>query len=165
MRCALLNNRVSGNGGNDIPFQIAVHNGEEDLKEEVHGIDQHRKQVQPRFSQHVDRCCRMTRETKKQVCLFVCSLVRMPNASYKCCFRDTWEASSWYSSGEISRVRYRLSTVSESVEDADSDNEERVVSSGNDLEGNSCVSLSRGGWDGGRGQKAGRAKPRKGSCG
>jgi hypothetical protein len=35
-----------------IPFQIAVHDGEEDLKEEVDGIDKHCYQVEPRFSRH-----------------------------------------------------------------------------------------------------------------
>lgn len=34
------------------PFQIAVHNREEDLKEQVDGIYQHRQQVQPRFTSH-----------------------------------------------------------------------------------------------------------------
>lgn len=29
----------------DVPFQIAVHDGEEDLQEEVYGIYEHRKQV------------------------------------------------------------------------------------------------------------------------
>ena len=35
-----------------IPFEIAVHDGEEDLKEEVDGIDKHCYQVEPRFSRH-----------------------------------------------------------------------------------------------------------------
>jgi hypothetical protein len=35
-----------------IPFQIAVHDGEEDLKEKVDGIDKHCYQVEPRFSRH-----------------------------------------------------------------------------------------------------------------
>lgn len=37
------------------PFQIAVHDGEEHLEEEVDGVDQHRQQVQPRFTGH-DEC-------------------------------------------------------------------------------------------------------------
>ena len=36
----------------NVPFQIAVHDGEEDLKEEVDGIDKHRYQVEPRFARH-----------------------------------------------------------------------------------------------------------------
>jgi len=35
-----------------VAFQIAVHDGEEDLKEEVDGIDKHCYQVEPRFSRH-----------------------------------------------------------------------------------------------------------------
>ncbi|KAK4064063.1 uncharacterized protein Triagg1_9219 [Trichoderma aggressivum f. europaeum] len=35
-----------------IPFQIAVHDGEKNLKEQVDGVDQHRQQEQPRFSRH-----------------------------------------------------------------------------------------------------------------
>jgi len=38
-----------------ITFQIAVHNGEEHLKEQVDGIDQYRQQVQPCFPGHHDR--------------------------------------------------------------------------------------------------------------
>lgn len=34
------------------PFQIAVHDGEEHLEEEVDGVDQHRQQVEPRFAGH-----------------------------------------------------------------------------------------------------------------
>ena len=34
------------------PFEIAVHDGEEHLEEEVDGIDQYRQQVQPRFTRH-----------------------------------------------------------------------------------------------------------------
>lgn len=37
------------------PFQIAVHDGEEHLEEEVDGVDQHRQQVEPRFAGH-DGC-------------------------------------------------------------------------------------------------------------
>lgn len=35
-----------------IPFKIAVHDGEKNLKEQVDGVDQHRQQEQPRFSRH-----------------------------------------------------------------------------------------------------------------
>jgi hypothetical protein len=35
-----------------VAFQITVHNREEDLKEQVDGIDQHRQQKKPRFSGH-----------------------------------------------------------------------------------------------------------------
>lgn len=34
------------------PFEVAVHDGEEDLEEQVDGIDEHGEQVQPRFSRH-----------------------------------------------------------------------------------------------------------------
>lgn len=36
----------------DVPFQVAVHDSEEDLKEKVDGVEQHRQEVQPRFSGH-----------------------------------------------------------------------------------------------------------------
>lgn len=36
----------------DLPFQVAVHDREKHLKEEVDGIYQHRQQVQPRFAGH-----------------------------------------------------------------------------------------------------------------
>lgn len=39
-------------GVNVIAFQIAVHDGEKNLKEQVDGVDQHRQQEQPRFSRH-----------------------------------------------------------------------------------------------------------------
>lgn len=39
--------------GDDIPFQVAVHDGEEDLQEQVDGIYEHGKEVQPRFARHV----------------------------------------------------------------------------------------------------------------
>jgi len=42
--------------GQNSPFQIAVHDGEEDLKKEVDSIYQYRYQVQPCFSGHHD-CC------------------------------------------------------------------------------------------------------------
>jgi hypothetical protein len=29
----------------DLPFKVTVHDGKEDLEEQVHGVDQHRKQV------------------------------------------------------------------------------------------------------------------------
>lgn len=32
-------------GGESVPFEIAVHDGEEDLEEEVDGIYDHRKEV------------------------------------------------------------------------------------------------------------------------
>jgi len=40
------------NGVDVVAFQVAVHNGEEDLKEQVDGIYQHRQQVQPRLTSH-----------------------------------------------------------------------------------------------------------------
>lgn len=39
-------------GVNVIAFEIAVHDGEKNLKEQVDGVDQHRQQEQPRFSRH-----------------------------------------------------------------------------------------------------------------
>jgi len=41
------------------PFQIAVHNGEEDLQEQVDGVNQHRQKVQPCFASHYEGfvCC------------------------------------------------------------------------------------------------------------
>lgn len=38
----------------DIPLQITIHDREEDLKEEVHGIDEDREEVEPGFTRHVD---------------------------------------------------------------------------------------------------------------
>lgn len=38
-----------------VPFEIAVHDGEEDLEEQVDGIYQHGEEVQPRFARHRDR--------------------------------------------------------------------------------------------------------------
>lgn len=35
-----------------VTLEIAVHNGEKHLKEEVDGIDQYRQQIQPRFTRH-----------------------------------------------------------------------------------------------------------------
>lgn len=40
------------NDGNS-PFQIAVHDSKEDLQEQVDGVDEHRQQVEPRFTGHV----------------------------------------------------------------------------------------------------------------
>jgi hypothetical protein len=40
------------NGVNVVTFQIAVHNREEDLQKEVHGVDKYRQQKQPSFSGH-----------------------------------------------------------------------------------------------------------------
>lgn len=34
------------------PLQIAIHDGEKDLKEKIHGIDKHREEVQPCFTGH-----------------------------------------------------------------------------------------------------------------
>lgn len=42
-------------GVNVIALQIAVHDGEEDLEEQVDGIDQHRQQKQPCFARHHGR--------------------------------------------------------------------------------------------------------------
>jgi hypothetical protein len=39
---------------NSLPFEVAVHNREEDLEEEVDGVYQYRQQVQPRFARHHD---------------------------------------------------------------------------------------------------------------
>lgn len=36
----------------NIPFQVTVHDSEEDLQEEVDGVDKHRQQEQPSFSGH-----------------------------------------------------------------------------------------------------------------
>ena len=36
-----------------IPFKVAIHDCEEDLEEQVDGIDQHRQQVQPRLTRHL----------------------------------------------------------------------------------------------------------------
>jgi hypothetical protein len=41
-------------GISSIPFQIAVHDGEENLEEEVHGVYQHREQIEPRLARHFD---------------------------------------------------------------------------------------------------------------
>lgn len=35
-----------------VAFQIAVHDGEEDLQEQVDGVNQHRQQKQPCFARH-----------------------------------------------------------------------------------------------------------------
>jgi hypothetical protein len=37
--------RASASRGVDIPFEVAVHDGEEDLEEQVDGIYQHRQKV------------------------------------------------------------------------------------------------------------------------
>jgi len=39
-------------GINVVAFQVAVHDCEEDLEEQVDGIYQHRQQIQPRFTSH-----------------------------------------------------------------------------------------------------------------
>lgn len=36
------------------PFQIAVHDGEEDLQEQVDGVYQHRQKVQPCLASHCE---------------------------------------------------------------------------------------------------------------
>lgn len=38
----------------NIPFQIAIHDSEEDLEEKVDRVDQHSQQVQPSLSGHHD---------------------------------------------------------------------------------------------------------------
>lgn len=38
----------------DSPFQIAVHDGEEYLQEQVDGVYQHRQKVQPCFASHCE---------------------------------------------------------------------------------------------------------------
>ena len=44
------------------PFQIAVHDGKEDLEKQVDGVYQHRQQVQPCFTGHCGgRLCGVTR--------------------------------------------------------------------------------------------------------
>jgi hypothetical protein len=47
-----------------VAFQIAVHDGEKDLQEEIDGVYQHRQQVQPRFSRHSE--------------IFLCSVALFP---------------------------------------------------------------------------------------
>lgn len=37
-----------------IPFQIAVHDGEEDLQEQIDGVYEHGEEVEPCFSRHDD---------------------------------------------------------------------------------------------------------------
>lgn len=34
------------------PLQIAIHDGEKDLKEKIYGIDKYREEVQPCFTGH-----------------------------------------------------------------------------------------------------------------
>jgi hypothetical protein len=36
-----------------LPFQVAVHDGEEDLQEEIDGIYEHREQIKPRLARHL----------------------------------------------------------------------------------------------------------------
>lgn len=38
--------------GRNSPLQITVHDREEDLEEQVDGVDQHRQQIEPRFAGH-----------------------------------------------------------------------------------------------------------------
>jgi len=40
-----------------VTFQIAVHDGEEDLKKEVDGVYQHGQQIEPCFSRHHEKGC------------------------------------------------------------------------------------------------------------
>lgn len=49
--CARRRSEVAGHC-KDSPFQIAVHDREEDLQEQVDGVDQHRQQIEPRFTRH-----------------------------------------------------------------------------------------------------------------
>ena len=44
--------QTGGGRSCDVPLEIAVHDGEEDLEEEVDGVDQHRQKEQPCFSGH-----------------------------------------------------------------------------------------------------------------
>lgn len=45
----------------DLPFQITVHDGEEDLEEQVDGVYQHRQQVQPCLARHCRGRCVLRR--------------------------------------------------------------------------------------------------------
>lgn len=40
----------------DIPLQIAVHDGEEHLQEQIDGIYDYRKEVEPRLARHLGIC-------------------------------------------------------------------------------------------------------------
>jgi hypothetical protein len=53
-RCDLIASAMASAPGDRgcVPFQIAVHDGEEDLQEKVDGVDQHRQEEQPCFSRH-----------------------------------------------------------------------------------------------------------------
>lgn len=53
--------------GDDIPFQVAVHDGEEDLQEQVDGIYEHGKEVQPRFARHVGGVARTRRRLDERL--------------------------------------------------------------------------------------------------
>lgn len=44
---------AKGQGAGSLPFEIAVHNGEEDLEEQVDGVYKHRKQEEPRLARHL----------------------------------------------------------------------------------------------------------------
>jgi uncharacterized membrane-anchored protein YhcB (DUF1043 family) len=53
----------------NVPFQIAVHNSEKDLKEQVDGIDQDRQQIEPRFARHFELLLKsMLRRGKRLGC-------------------------------------------------------------------------------------------------
>lgn len=41
-------------GAGFVPFEIAVHNSEEDLEEQVDGVYKHREQEEPRLARHLD---------------------------------------------------------------------------------------------------------------
>ena len=52
-----------------LPFQITVHDGKEDLEEQVDGVYQHRQQVQPCFTSHCGgRLCGVTRRWCMREC-------------------------------------------------------------------------------------------------
>ena len=57
--CEAVSSRDAWRAGRHSPFQIAVHNGEEDLQEQVDGVYQHRQKVQPCFASHCEGfvCC------------------------------------------------------------------------------------------------------------
>lgn len=46
------------------PLKITVHDREEDLEEQVDGVDQHRQQVEPRFARH---CGQKVEEEEEQL--------------------------------------------------------------------------------------------------
>ncbi len=54
----------------DSPFQITVHDGEEDLEEQIDGVYQHRQEVQPRFAETLLRTSRMDRSATGEMRFF-----------------------------------------------------------------------------------------------